>query len=349
MNSTEKITTGVFNELAPANSLAYAEEVMQKYYGIKAMATELACERDQILLLEDAQSIRYILRFINPAEERKVSNFQTETLLHIAKVDPNLPIPKVILTLNGEGEVALPNEDGRSSIVRLITCLSGIAASKLSARSVELHRDMGWKLARLDLALKDFSHSAARYDLVWDLERAMEVQNLLVHIQDDWIHDLAINALENYKKNVLPVLSGLRRQIIHNDFNFSNIMIDEKRPHIVAGIIDFGDAIESPLINEVAVSLSYQVNKQAGSLIPCTNFITGYHQTNTLLPEEKNILYDLILTRAVMTIAISEWRAKQFSVNRDFVLKNNFTARTALKLFSDLGRENVNLRLSLNC
>ena len=79
-------------------------------------------------------------------------------MLHLAEADPELPVPRVAPTLNGEAEVAVPAEDGRTCTVRLITCVPGIAVSGLPERSPELYRDMGATLARLDLALSDFSH-----------------------------------------------------------------------------------------------------------------------------------------------------------------------------------------------
>ena len=349
MNERTENNADVINVSPPANSPDYAEELARKYYGIHGKVSQLACERDQILLLEETQGQRYILRFINPAEHPQVSDFQTQALLHVAEADPELPVPKVVPTLNGEGDVTVAAEDGRTCVVRLITCVPGIAASGLSARTPELHRDMGAKLARLDLALSDFSHPAAKYDLIWDLERADKIRDLLIHIRDEELREIATVALDEYKKNVLPVLPCLRRQIIHNDLNFSNVMVDGKNPGQVTGIIDFGDLIQGPIINEVAVSLSFQVGDKSDSLIPYACFLMSYHQTLPLETSELDILYDLILARIVMTIAISEWRITQFPENRDFILKNNPLARAGLFRLSNLGREKVQNMLFANC
>ena len=88
MNDSTEHTPDVLSVPAPANSLEYAEEVAHQYYGIQGKAHEIICERDQLLMLQDTQGQRYFLRFINPAEPPRVSDFQTKALLHVAEADP---------------------------------------------------------------------------------------------------------------------------------------------------------------------------------------------------------------------------------------------------------------------
>ena len=349
MNEKTENASDVLSVRPPANSLEYAGEVARQYYGLQGKACEIDCERDQLLMLEDAQGQRYFLRFIHPAEPPRVSDFQTKALLHVAEADPGLPVPRVAPTLNGEMDVAVPAEDGRTCIIRLITCVPGMTISKLRERSPELHRDMGTTLARLDLALNGFSHPAAKYDLIWDLERADGLRNLLSYIEDEELREMATVALDEYRENVLPLSTRLRRQVIHNDFNLTNVLVDRENPGRVAGVIDFGDMIQAPIINEVAVSLYYQLGDQSDAFRDSALFLTSYHQTLPLETVELDLLYDLIMVRSAMVVTISEWRIaesrkKGVAIFRSYTIKGSKLYRLA-----KLGREEVRNRLFEHC
>ncbi|WP_449376157.1 phosphotransferase [Bosea thiooxidans] len=55
-------------------------------------ASELTGERDRNYHLR-AGDAHYVLKVSNPAEDPQVIDFQTRALLHIAAVDPGLPVP----------------------------------------------------------------------------------------------------------------------------------------------------------------------------------------------------------------------------------------------------------------
>ncbi len=332
-------STNTLNSAAPSNSCSFAEVIALEQFGIRANARPLTCERDQIFMLQDAFGVQYILRFINPAEESLVSNFQTEALLHIERTAPKLPVPTIIMNHDAQAEVMVPIEDGRSCITRLITCVPGIPASKIQNHSKELIRSIGHNLARLDRALLNFTHPGANHNLIWNIERAPSLRNLLVHVQERDVRELAQLALDNFEQHAILEMQNLRHQVIHNDLNFSNVMVDPKSHNQVSGIIDFGDLIRAPLINDVAVSLSFLLGVNDKSLKSAATFVAAFHKVLPLRSEEVDILFDLALARAAMTVVISESRASQFPGNREFILKNNSMARRGLFHFARLGRE----------
>ena len=334
---------------APTISTEYAGDVAHRYYGIQGKARELTCESDRLLLLDDARGQRYILRFINHAEPHRVSDFHTQALLHVAQADPDLPVPRVVPARNGAAHITVPAEDGRTCVVRLITCMPGAEISALAARSPELYLDMGSKLARLDLALSGFSHPAAKFDLIWDLEQADRVRDLLSYIQSDELRELAAAALDGYRENVLPVLPRLRRQVIHNDFNPDNVMVDGKNPDRVAGIIDFGDTIQSPIINEAAIALYYNIDYKPALFRQSGLLLRSYHQTLPLEANELNILYDLMLARGALSTTILEWRIAEFRKQGRYMFRNHGFKETGLYRLAKLGREKVQNMLFEHC
>lgn len=332
-------TVHALSTLAPDNSAAYAENVAQKYYGIDARASLLACEKDQIFSLQDARGENFVLRFTNPSEERSVTNLQTEAMRHIARVAPDLPIPRIIMSLNSEAEIPVVMEDARVSMVRLISFLPGVPVSQRLLDSSRQRKNIAQSLARLDIALRGFFHPAAGHELLWDLKRAAHLRALLPSISDDQGRAMVARVLDDFEKFVLPQLPHLRGQIIHNDLNFSNVMVDERNPVKVSGIIDFGDMVHAPLINELAVACSYQLNNAEDPLASVAEFINAYQQLLPLEAAELEVLFDLIKTRLVMTVTITEWRAARYPENREYILRNNPNAWRGLHRLATMTRE----------
>jgi Ser/Thr protein kinase RdoA (MazF antagonist) len=68
--------------------------------------------------------------------------------------------------------------------------------------------------------------------------------------------------LAHFMQQVQPRLGGLRHQVIHNDLNPYNVLVDPQDHITTVGLIDFGDMVQAPLINELAVACSYQLSEQ---------------------------------------------------------------------------------------
>jgi ethanolamine-phosphate phospho-lyase len=60
----------------------------------------------------------------------------------------------------------------------------------------------------------------------------------------------------HFRELVLPILPNLRTSIIHNDANEWNLLVQRGA---ISGIIDFGDITWAPLINELAIAISYGI------------------------------------------------------------------------------------------
>ena len=74
---------------------ALAQRVAAEHYGLIATVHRLDSERDQNFRLRSLSGREYVLKIANPAEDRAVTNLQTEALLHLAAADPGLPVPRL--------------------------------------------------------------------------------------------------------------------------------------------------------------------------------------------------------------------------------------------------------------
>ena len=87
-------------------------------------------------------------------------------------------------------------------------------------------------------------------------------------------------------------------------------------------MIDFGDMVFAPLINDPAVAAAYQTVSCSDLFLGIRDILKGYHSINPLEEQEIALLPSLVVNRIAMTAIISEWRAKEHPKNQDYILGN---------------------------
>ncbi|WP_042697533.1 phosphotransferase, partial [Azospirillum sp. B506] len=276
----------------------------------------------------------YVLKLTNPAEPPLVTGFQTGAMQHVALRDPSLPVPRVVPTLDGEAQTTVLI-DGQPMILRLLTYLDGTPLHAAPA-SPGLMRSLGTTLARLDIALADYRHPGSERELLWDITRTASVADKLRYLADGLRRRMVERFIARFAERVAPRLPALRHQVIHNDLNPHNAVVDPAGHQTITGIIDFGDALKAPLVNDLATALAYHVTSgdtPFGSLVEMTR---AYNAVLPLTAEEVELLPDLVAARLALTISITGWRAADYPDNAAYILRNAERAFAGLeKLTSD--------------
>jgi len=328
----------------PDLSLPDASELAAQLYGVDAGAELLTSERDQNFRLSAADGRAYLLKISNPGDPDDVVDLQTACLDHIAKADPARPVPRVLRTRAGAAGDHTVLPDGRRCAVRLLTYLDGVQA-KSTARTRTQRVQLGAALAELDLALRDFVHPAAEHDLLWNVARADRLAHLADEIVGDARRRIVGLFMHRFVHELLPRLGSVRAQVIHNDFNLYNALVAADEPDRVTGIIDFGDILHAPLVGEVATGASYHMADADDPLAAAAEFVGGYHVILPLLPDEQDIVADLVATRHLITVLISEWRSRRHPENHAYIMRHNPAAWDALRLMADLSADDTRDRL----
>ncbi|KFX07599.1 phosphotransferase [Pectobacterium betavasculorum] len=310
----------LMTQAVPQVSCQQALAIARQEYGLSGQMSLLQGERDVNFCLTVTSDERYMLKVINAAEPADVSDFQTALLLHLARHAPELPVPRIRLTKAGQPETGV-EIDGVLLRVRLVSYLAG-TPQHLASPSTALMPQLGDTLAQLDNALHSFTHPAANRALLWDISRAAQVRPYLDFVSEPQQYQYLQRIFDRYDSQVAPLLTTLRRQVIHNDLNPHNVLVDGSSPTRVNGIIDFGDAVFAPLICEVATALAYQFGEGQDLLEHVVPFVAAYHQRIPLAPEEIALLPDLIATRMALTLTIAQWRASRYPDNREYLLRN---------------------------
>ncbi|MGX5682224.1 phosphotransferase [Schumannella luteola] len=292
--------------VAPFDRLpdADAAAVLADRYGLADVSLErLDTERDDTFRVR-AGGRDLVLKVAHPQDDPSVVDLQLRALQHAASVDPLLPLQVIVPTVDGEVATEV---DGR--VARVFEWVDGTLARGGSPTPKQLQAS-GRMLGRLSLALRGFEHPAADRGLAWDISRLPVLRELPAN-------PATTEILDRFEEKVLPVLEGLPRQVIHNDFHPGNLLVDPGEEAYVTGILDFGDTVRSARVNDLGVALAY-LSTGSSPWEAARPFIAGFEEVVPLLPAERAVLPHLVSARLVQRVLLNEMLERDAEQNEAF-------------------------------
>jgi len=322
--------------------------LLREDYGIECVALEmLSGERDQNYRIVDKSGSTFVCKVTHPSEPLNVTASQTRVLQHLAHVTPALPVQHIVPTLDGRDCITRATKSTPATTVRVLTYLHGTPMHQATP-SAATRRSLGTCHAQLIAALATLDGIDTEPDLLWDLTHIERVEPLLASIPSADDRALAQQFLHLHRAHAEPGAGKLRTQLIHNDLNPYNLLVDDTSPDI-GGILDFGDLVFAPLLNDVAIAASYLIGSDGDPLTGVCDYLAAFHHQLPLQPGEINALFPLIGGRLVMTVAITEWRATLHPENRKYILRNNLSAWQGLRRLSTLSLGDARARFHEVC
>jgi Ser/Thr protein kinase RdoA (MazF antagonist) len=304
---------------SPKFSFEQVKEIVNKRFGLTGELYPLDSERDQNFRISTEGGGQFVIKIANSAENPAIIDMQLKALEHIALVDPELPVPRILLSRNGLAIEQIQAENGTKHFVRILTYLTGVPPED-NPTDQALLRPMGACLARLGQSLRGFFHPIANYELLWDLKHTSKLRQYLPYITNANHLELVTYFLDRFDQNVIPNISKLRAQIVHNDLTPDNILVMENDPGRIAGIIDFGDMVHTPLIVDLATTIASMLRGHADLVEAAAEILIGYHGITPLEDAELRVLYDLIAARLTMLNVIAFWRVTLHPENREYII-----------------------------
>jgi len=251
---------------------AEASALLEDQWGIAATALErLDTERDDSFRVRGEAD--YLLKIAHPLDDAGYVELQTEAMARVGRA--GLPVQSVLGTAIHDGRIA-----------RLLTWLPG-SLMRETPYGPDVVTATGASLARVAAALHDFDHPGAHRTFAWDLQSFGALRGLE--------HPDAVDAV--FDRLAALDLVTLPHQVIHNDFHPGNLLVDADDPDWITGILDFGDTVHAPRVQDLAVALAYLLPDDGDPLPTIAAFVAGYESVTQLLPAELEALPVLIAAR----------------------------------------------------
>ena len=318
-----------------------ALRLLGEHYGMSGTLKRFATEKDDTFRVHSDEGQSYVLKIANPGECFGEIDFQHAILRAVAAHDPALPVPRVVANRGGSDLFEITDVAGARRFVRLLTFLDGTPLDETRSNAAQ-RREIGKVLARLRLATQHVSHPSQDRVLAWDVQHLPRLAPLLEEVDDPARKHALASALERFA-HVEPGLKQCRRQVLHNDFSQSNIVVDPASTSFVTGIIDFGDAVKTAVAIDVSTALLNQLPRepQGDMFADGRDLLAGYLSVVDLDEQELRLIPHLVMARIVARALITLWRARMFPDNRTYILRNTEQGWHQLAWFLDRSMEDI--------
>lgn len=244
---------------------------------------------------------RYVFKTYPYSQETyNLLEAETEILLALQKTFQG-KIPEPVADYNGDF-VTIQNADGRQIICRMLSFLEGEFLGNISANK-QVYASLGRFLAQLNRELSSLTNyviQSRKWE--WDIQYLHLNSALIDAIPSAKDRSLVRYFFMQFDEMVVPYLPNLRKSIIHNDANEWNVLTADNE---ICGFIDFGDLAYSPLINELAVAITYAIYDKDDPLQWASIVLKAYHKIHPLEELEVQLLYYLIAARLCISVCNS--------------------------------------------
>ena len=280
------------------------EKIVKKEYGILGSASKLQGEIDINYKISTKNSQDYILKISRPDSTSDYLDFQIKILKFINSKNKNLPISKIILNQKNKNITEIVDSYGNKRIIRLLKWIPGRMWSSVNPQLDDLRYSLGEKSGIITKLLKGFDHKIAHREFEWDISQSLWTKKHLNLFDTDQKKILKYFQKEFELKN--DDYATLRKAVIHSDINDNNIIVSEDLVNpSVKSIVDFGDAINTQIINEVGTVCAYGIMNQNDPLDAALPIILGYHSVYPLKENEIEHLYNVIAMKLVISVTKS--------------------------------------------
>ena len=318
----------IFNSKPPNFTMKEISKFIDEEYNLDGDLRILDSDRDQNFHIYSNQ-IDHILKISNPAEQSCVLELQDKATRYILARNPKIEVPIQ------KGPIKRKKKDGVMYSIRLLSYVKGKPLDR-SRMVPEYCFKLGNLIGDLSLALDDFDHSGARRVFDWDVAQTELMAEKVKYLDSKIKQKTVYYFLTLFNDCISPLLSKLRKAVIHNDMNENNIMIRNKGLSI--GIIDFGDMVYTYQVLEPSICAAYLSLGDLDPLPKVISFMKGYQSVYPLNQNEIASIPYLISLRLCLTAIMASWRKKLFPENKYLTISQQ-NAWISLQMMQDISLE----------
>ncbi len=302
----------VFDEQPPIiNVSAFSHWLKKNYSFFKSKNIKLSrlnSERDINLLIKGVGKKQYVVKISNPKESLVQLEYQDLLINHLRL---NIKLRKIYPKILHKKILFYIDRNERRCAVRVLTYIDGNMYAK-SKNSDHTEKSLGKLLALQSNQLKSFIKNQAIRKFEWnpsDIRWTKKYINLFKGVNKNII----IKTIDEHEKFVFKNIKNLKHAVTHGDPNDYNIVVKKEK---IIGFIDFGDSIYAPVINDLAISLSYALMGTKNFYKSLKNIVGTYNEFYKLSDQDIYSLLGLIKSRLVITLVMAAKQRKKYPDNK---------------------------------
>ncbi len=281
-------------------SLKEIELLALEYFDVKGSLQKLPGEEDYNFYLKTNKDEEFTLKKSRLTASEESIAFQASILRHLKDKDFELSIPSVIPSLQGHDFVKLEDD----TFLRLQKWVPGKMLADVLPKSEYLLKSWGRTAASLSKALIGYDHPGAHRFYKWNPAETLHSKKHLEYFANDQEKEIGTFFWTYFEKKIKPKLGALRKSVNYCDAHEYNLLVNrEGFDFKISGVIDFGDALYTETINELAIACAYACMSVHDPLAAAVHVVGSYHQVFALEEKELDILYGLIAARLMITVA----------------------------------------------
>lgn len=327
----------------------YWQNYIRTGYGLAGVVSRLDGEMDINLAVHDGDRLRAVFKIMHPDCDPGLVDMQVAALDHLAKVTPDLPVPRVVRRNDGGASAITKDAAGQPRITWMISAMEGVTLGSMRPHPPELIEEIGQALGAVTSGLASFSHEFLDRDFAWHPLRPHWAIDQLSEIQDEDTKHIINKYFHIFKDHIESEILSMPRQAIHGDGNDYNLMV---RPSIdgpsFAGLIDFGDMVLAPPVCDLATAAAYMVLDKPRPMQALTAFVRGYNSSCALSVRELEMIFPLMMVRLGVSLVNSSL-VEQDRPDDPYVSISRAPAMAFLKVARDWNMKDVALRLRQAC
>lgn len=287
-------------------SLKDVAQLIKTHFNLQGKLTPLPGEIDLNYRLETGGDEQFTFKIANSQEKLENLEFQNALMRHLDLTGLGLAIPKVVNGITGKPILTI-QEGEKSRFIRLLTWVEGRPLAKVNPHTPHVLKQLGGLTGKLSKALQNFSHPASERFIKWDVAQLKWIEPHIARMEDKSRKDLLNHFLKLHREWVSPVEPSLRKSVIYNDANDYNVLVShDKIDPVIPSVIDFGDAVFSHTVNDLAIALAYGLMDKPDPLGAAFHIVKGYHEIFPLQENELKALFALTAARLLISVVCSE-------------------------------------------
>ena len=302
----------VFDEQPPIiNVSAFSHWLKKNYSFFKSKSIKLSrlnSERDINLLIKGAGTKQYVVKISNPKESPVHLEYQDLLINHLRL---NIELRKIYPEILHKKILFYKDRYERKCAVRVLTYIDGNMYAK-SKNSDHTEKSLGKLLALQSNQLQSFINNQAIRKFEWDPSDIRWIKKF-INLFKGANKNIIKNTIDEHEKFVFKNIKNLKHAVTHGDPNDYNIVVKKEK---IIGFIDFGDSIYAPVINDLAISLSYALMGAKNFYKTLQNIVGTFNEFYKLTDQEIYSLLSLIKSRLVITLVMAAKQRKKYPDNK---------------------------------